>query len=124
MLSWFSRFLIRLRHWEFWPFSILYFPVGFYYTWLAIRRGSLFFFTSSNPSIEFGGMLGEKKSEVYDLIPQKYLPEMRLFKSSQLKEASQYAKQLSYPVIAKPNIGERGNLVEKLNNELDLETYD
>ena len=122
-LSWFSRFLIRLRHWEFWPFNVLYFPVGFYYTWLAIKKGSLFFFTSSNPSIEYGGMLGEKKSDVYDLIPNKYLPEMSFFEPSQLEEASKYAKQLSYPVIVKPNIGERGNLVEKLNNQSDLEAY-
>lgn len=122
-LSPIRKWWIKWSNWEFWPFSLLYFPVGFYYAWLAIKRGSFFFFTASNPSIEFGGMMGEKKSEIYKLIPKKYLPKTKLFSKHEVSEARQFALKLGYPVIAKPDIGERGNWVEKIQSEEDLNKY-
>lgn len=122
-LSPLRKWWIKWSNWEFWPFAVLYFPVWFYYAWLAIKRGSLFFFTASNPSIEFGGMMGEKKSEIYPLIPQKYLPKTKLFDKKQAQEAILFAKQIGFPVIAKPDIGERGTWVEKLSDEMSLIKY-
>ncbi len=117
------QFWIKWTHWEFWPFSILYIPVGFYYTWLSLKRGSFFFFTSANPSIEFGGMLGEKKSDIYPLIPELFLPKTKLFQENEREEALQFANELGYPVIAKPDIGERGTWVEKIADQQSLEKY-
>lgn len=114
---------IRWTKWEFWPFSLLYFPVGFYYTWLSIKRGSFFFFTSANPSIEFGGMLGEKKSEIYDMMPPAFIPKTKLFQNHELESAAHFAESLGYPVILKPDIGERGILVEKINDRKALKQY-
>lgn len=114
---------IRLTQWEFWPFSVLYFPVHFYYLWLSIRTRSFFFFTSSNPGIEFGGMLGERKSDIYRLIPQKYLPKYLLVQPGDLESAVAFAEATGYPVITKPDVGERGRLVEKVNSREALEEY-
>lgn len=113
----------RLTHWEFWPFAVLYFPVNFYYIWLSIRCRSFFFFTASNPSIDFGGMLGERKSDIFELIPPEYLPEYKLIEQDDLNAALTFAQQIGYPVIAKPDVGERGRLVEKINTPEDLENY-
>lgn len=118
-----KKLLIRLQNWEYWPFSILYFPVFFYYGWLSLKERSLFFFTSSNPSIEFGGMMGEKKSEIFKLIPEDYLPTTFLVKVGDLANALMASVKLGFPLIAKPNIGERGTWVQKLVDKESLKRY-
>lgn len=123
MLSRARLFWVKITHWEFWPFSVLYFPVYFVYTWLAIRCRSFFFFTAANPTIEFGGMLGERKSEIFELIPNQYIPKYSLILPKDIASAQGFVAKHGYPVIAKPDIGERGNLVEKLTNDHELETY-
>lgn len=122
-LSTIKKWWIRWSNWEFWPFSLLYFPVGFYYAWLALKYRSFFFFTAANPSIEFGGMMGEKKSDIYKIIPGKFLPQTRLFQKNKTDEALDFAQKTGYPIIAKPDIGERGIFVEKLKDPSSLETY-
>ncbi len=123
MISRTSRFFHRITNWEFWPFLVFYFPVFFYFGWLALRCRSFFFFTASNPTIDFGGMLGESKSEILELIPKEYLPKFSLIKSTEFELAKNLAGQIGYPVIAKPDIGERGNLVEVIHSESDLKKY-
>lgn len=120
--SW-KSFWFKIFNWEFWPFSILYFPVNFYFVWLAIRCRSFFFFTASNPTIDFGGMLGESKSSIFKLIPQEYLPDYVFIQPHDLTGALAFAEKIGYPLICKPDIGERGKLVEKINGQHDLEQY-
>ena len=123
---WRSNFLIKLRSWEYWPFGIVYAPVFVYWVWLSLKAKSLFFFSASNPSIENGGMLGESKMKIFHLIPEHLKPVTLPFGKDasirSIQEEMSRAK-LSYPVIAKPDIGERGWLVRKLNNETDLKNY-
>ena len=107
-VSRFGKFVTKLKNWEYWSFSLLYFPVFFYYGWLAIRARSIFFFTASNPSIDFGGMFGEKKSEIFDIMPKKYLPITKLIQQGDLKHAVLEGRGVGYPLIAKPDVGERG----------------
>ncbi len=122
-LSPIKKWWIKWSNWEFWPFSFLYFPVVFYFIWLAIKRRSFFFFTAANPSIEFGGMMGEKKSEIFKIIPQQYVPLTKLFQPNEAKTAIAFTQKTGYPVIAKPNIGERGRWVEKIVDQSALEKY-
>lgn len=122
-VSRFQRFWVRLTQWEYWSFDRLYFPVKVYFTWLAIKNRSFFFFTSANPTIDFGGMLGESKSEIFKLIPQKYYPKTELFQANDLVNSLAFSKRIGFPVIAKPDVGERGKLVEKINNEKELSHY-
>ncbi|MDW3197315.1 MAG: hypothetical protein R8G66_33365 [Cytophagales bacterium] len=125
-VSRFAQWWTRFTNFEFWSFNVFYFPVKIYYAFLALRSRSLFFFTASNPSIEFGGMLGEKKSEIFDLIPDEYMPVTRLFTSDvSTEEVMTYLQQskLSFPIIAKPDVGERGWMVSKLNSEEELSKY-
>lgn len=118
-----KKLLIRLKNWEYWPFSVLYFPVFFYYGWLALKHRSLFFFTASNPGIEFGGMFGEKKSDIFKLIPEEYLPKTQLIEKGDIERGSFLAEQIGFPLIAKPDIGERGICVSKIEDQQQLKNY-
>ncbi|MEO9868961.1 hypothetical protein [Ekhidna sp.] len=117
------KFLIRIKNWEYWPFSVLYFPVFFYYGWLALKHRSFFFFTASNPHIDFGGMFGEKKSDIFELIPKNFIPKTKLIQKRDVDRASLTAEEIGFPIIAKPDIGERGIWVKKIENQLELQDY-
>ena len=120
------KWWIKLTNFEFWPFDIFYFPVKVYYAFLALRSRSFFFFTASNPTIEFGGLLGEKKSEVFDLIPEQYIPKTRLFQpESKVTEINEFMRKenISFPIILKPDVGERGWMVRKIKHEKDIDEY-
>lgn len=123
MRSTWSTWMHQLRNWEFWPFSVVYFPINFYYGWLVLKTRSLFFFTAANPSIDFGGMLGESKKEIFEMIPNGYLPKFQRFSNQEIKAALEYAHQIGYPLIAKPDIGERGKWVEKITDDQSLMAY-
>ena len=122
----YSPFYIKLTHWEYWPFHIVYSPIYFYWLWLSIKAKSFFFFSTANPSIENAGFLMEKKKDIYDLIPKAFYPKTTLInKSTDTKNLLQLfiTHNYTYPVIAKPNIGERGIGVAKLANEEALIQY-
>ncbi len=122
-MSIFNRWMTKTFQWEFWPFWVFYFPVYFYFIWLAIRARSFFFFTASNPTIEFGGMIGEKKSNIFNLIPKKYYPKTLLCENLPEKEVISAGDRFTYPLIAKPDIGERGNGVEMIRDVEELVRY-
>lgn len=116
----------KLTRWEFWPFSVFYFPVIFYWSWLVIKTRSFFFFTASNPGIEFGGMLGESKNKIYQNINPEYIP--KTFKLKPGLNCTEFIARLKtegldFPFILKPDIGERGWMVELIKNEKDLIKY-
>jgi hypothetical protein len=68
----------------------------------------------------------ESKKEVYDLIPFEYYPATLFFKATvSLQDILALIKQrnLKYPVIGKPDIGMKGMMVKKLENEKELLSY-
>jgi hypothetical protein len=121
-----STFFIKLRHWEFWPFGIVQAPFFIYWFWLSIKARSFFFFSASNPSIFSGGMMGESKFEVLDLVPQSHRPKAVLIKlPSTLHELKSKMNNagLLYPAIFKPDLGERGWMVRKIHNDEEAQQY-
>lgn len=124
--AWTRRFLIRLRHWEYWPFEVVYIPVVIYYLYLSAKARSLFFFSAANPVMESGGMLGESKIEIMDLIDDAYKPKTLFFRYCAPAEQIINRMVLAgfwFPIIAKPNQGERGWRVEKVSSEDELTAY-
>ena len=68
----------------------------------------------------------ESKKQIYDLIPWQYYPETISVRAGSAIEqiASEIkARNLDYPLVAKPDIGMKGLSVKKLSNEKDLEDY-
>lgn len=122
-VSFIRRVSVQVFNWEYWPFSVLYFPVFFYFAWLALRAKSVFFFTASNPSIDFGGMFGEKKSDIFSIIPDKYYPKTKLIACGEVEAAMKAANTIGYPIIAKPDVGERGIWVKKIDGDAEMHSY-
>jgi len=110
-------FFIKLFHWEYWPFSVVYGPILFYWLWLCLKAKSFFFFNASNPTIKNGGFLLESKKEIYDIIPSRFYPPTLFFKTGigySILENELKNSALQFPLIGKPDIGGKGRGVKKL----------
>ena len=121
-----SNFIVRLKSWEYWPFGIIHFPVIIYFLWLALKARSLLFFSASNPGIVMGGMFGESKYDVLKKVDPRYTP-MSVLVDACLSHNEIVRKMessgLRFPVIFKPDLGERGFMVQRINNKVDVENY-
>ncbi len=120
------NFWTRLTHWEYWPFEVVYFPILLYWFWLSLRSRSFFFFSAANPAIETGGMIGESKYRILQKIDKQYRPEMLLVRSptgSDVVLQQMRDSNITFPIIAKPDIGERGWKVEKIQDAKQLHAY-
>jgi hypothetical protein len=120
------RIYIKAFSWEYWPMWIVYMPVGIYYLYLAIKARSFYFFSASNPGIESGGMFFESKWKIFELMPKEYFPNTILVNEDDAIEAitlKMESAEIKFPVIAKPDRGERGWCVRKLNSVEELIDY-
>lgn len=119
-----KTFRIKLSHWEYWPFHIVYTPAYFYWLWLSVKARSFFFFNAANPGIENGGWLMEKKSDIYPLLPKGSYPDTLLCRPAESGLHQRLRSfGLDYPLIAKPDIGLRGVGVQLLKTPADLSAY-
>ncbi|HHB79414.1 MAG TPA: hypothetical protein ENK85_09310 [Saprospiraceae bacterium] len=117
---------VRWTQWEYWPMAAFYIPVFPYYLYLSVRAGHPFFYVAANPSIKSGGSGFESKYDTIKMLPQKWAPKTILApKGSDFKviQNALRQKEIDFPVIAKPDIGFRGLLVEKVNNPAQLKAH-
>ncbi|MEA5257474.1 hypothetical protein VB264_06755 [Arcicella aquatica] len=118
--------LIKLTNFEYWTWWMFYIPLLPYWLYQATRTRSLTFFTNADPCIDYGGFFGESKIEILNQIPAKFLPTyFFVSKGTPLTSIQQQliANQLEFPIICKPNVGERGSQVEKIADVISLEKY-
>lgn len=94
---------------------------------MAKHQGQIILlFSASNPGILYGGFLMESKKAIYDILPAGYYPKTLLFKAGtdcatvmhQIKQ-----QQFRYPLIGKPDIGAKGEGVQKLMNDEEVSVY-
>jgi len=118
-------FFIRLTQFEYWPVWILFFPSFIYGLYLAFRSRSLTYFSAANPAIDLGGFFGESKSGILNKLDSKYLPKSTHFAAASTLQVVSWMQSefVEYPVICKPDKGERGYNVKKINNDLELNEY-
>lgn len=109
----------RFWRFEYWPFWAFYTPVWLAWPFLAIKGRSLVFFTASNPFIPLGGCVEESKSAILSQLPQSYLPQWKLLRTIQDCEELTF----SWPLVAKPDVGERGDHVAIVSTLSDLKNY-
>src|SRR4051794_22938569 len=122
------RFLGRVRRitrWEFWPPWAAYIPLLPYLLYLAWKHRSLTLFTCANPGITSGGFVGECKTRILLMLPD--VPAFTVISSSlpvsaRLDAANSLLalQDCSYPVVLKPDIGERGRGVTIIRDEGEL----
>lgn len=120
------KVLARVLDWQHWPFYLFYFPISYAWLFYFIRSRSLWFYTASNPTIKFGGFEGEGKSEMYHQLPGHLLPKSLFILPSQpVEEVLELVRQhaFHYPFIVKPDVGMKGILFRKIDNEQQLRKY-
>jgi membrane protein DedA with SNARE-associated domain len=114
----------RKTRWEFWPVWAAYLPLLPYLLYLAVRYRSLTLFTAANPGIPSGGLMGESKSAIlaqlsavapWTLVRAAWAVEERI--------AAGLAFASEFPVVLKPDVGERGRGVAIVRNGWELEAY-
>jgi membrane protein DedA with SNARE-associated domain len=124
MIGW----IRRKTRWEFWPPWLAYIPVVPYVLYLGIRHRSFTLFTAANPGIPSGGFVGESKAAILsslDLVPDFLLLSGDLPTDARIALANEFmiARKLSYPIVLKPDVGERGTGVSIARNDDELRSY-
>ena len=121
-----KQLIYRITNWEAWPFKLLYTPISIFWVWYIIRSRAVWFFTPSNPKLTFGGMEGEPKKEMYDLLPIELYPTtFNVLPGEDFALIRQRLQelQINYPFIVKPEVGGQGILLRKIESEAALKHY-
>jgi membrane protein DedA with SNARE-associated domain len=122
----------RWTRWEFWPAWLFYMPVFINYLWLAIRHRGFTLPTAANPGIFSGGIVGESKiamlRELYGT-SSEFTAEAHLIEGDSVEERRSAwqrlftAHDIAYPLILKPDVGQRGVGVKLIRNEQQAHEY-
>ena len=119
---------------EFMPSWFFYAPVVVQSLLLGLRHGDVCLPLIANPSIKLSGMVGESKTDILNLagpVAKQWIePFITLTKnqetvSIQLQDALQAmdSAELSFPIVAKPDLGCRGVGVKLLKSKAQLHDY-
>ncbi len=120
-----SLFVRRVSQWEFWPAGLFYLPVAGYYAWLGVRYRSFTLPSAANPAIPTGGLVGESKCAIIDLLRAG---NSDLVADAYLIGSDSWAKRvnallrilgehdISLPFVLKPDFGQRGNGVRVIRS--------
>ena len=113
-------------HWETWHYLAKYIPIAPWWLWYCARAGSMWFFTPSNPTIQFGGFEGETKKEMYEQLPPGSFPRtIYIDHNIPFEEADRQIRDagFNYPFGVKPDEGMMGFMFRKMYNDADIEQY-
>ncbi len=121
-----AHYLHRFTHYEYWSYWFFYSPVIIYVFFKSLKHRNFLLLTATNPMIKHSGALLESKKEINSFIPSLHFPKTIYFsKSDSLEVIIEKLKSYSmnYPIIAKPDIGERGDNIRIIQSEPDLKYY-
>lgn len=117
---WYYRWL----RYEYWPFTLFYFPTLLFWIYYSLRSRSFVYISAVNPSIYLGGFFGESKKEILDLIDDRWkATTIRIEHDTDPEKLKSHLEIFSFPLIAKPDIGERGTNVRKIHSLQELKEY-
>lgn len=118
------------------PPAIFYVPLGIQWTWLGLKFRGMSLPALANPKIENGGLWGESKSAYLRMAgsdQKEWFADFTTFRRSSKSGAllsdqrsaheAVVAAGLSFPLVAKPDIGWRGFGVQLVANEAELDRY-
>lgn len=122
-----------LRH-EYWNPYVLYAPLAPWIAYLAIRHRGLMTFTCANPAIEAGGgLIGESKHRIATALrpagaaalPTQLIPPGPVERRLERLRGAMGPEGVApgYPVILKPDAGQRGFAVRLVRSEAGAEAY-
>lgn len=120
---------------EFWPPWLFYIPVAVYYAVLAIRHRGLMLPMNANPSIYSSGVARESKSQILSLVSREHADRVApwiAFDRPQGPIGEAFlddvdrrlrAAGVAWPLVAKPDIGQRGAGVRPVKSRRELRLY-
>lgn len=120
------------RRWEFWPAWVFYFPLLIRILGWMIRFRSVSIPCNANPGMYLGGLVGESKYDILRIL-QTAQPEFTAtthrIESGTMEErcralANYMAEAgLAYPIVLKPDVGQRGAGFKRVLSAGDAEQY-
>jgi membrane protein DedA with SNARE-associated domain len=125
----------RMTRWEFWPPWAFYPPVVCYVAWLGLKHRGLTLFTCANPAIPGGGFVGESKMEILRGLAASPASRERVARAGLIPASTEAAARvqsarafmaahgLTFPVVLKPDVGQRGAGVAVVRSGAQLEEY-
>lgn len=119
----------RMVCWEFWPSWIVYLPLVPWITWLAFRYKGVATCTACNPCIPLGGLVGESKSAILAKLPQNFTVDTALIPEGSVEHRLAVLRTIlskkgwSWPIILKPDVGERGAGVRMVSSAAEAAVY-
>ncbi|MFD1315777.1 D-alanine--D-alanine ligase [Namhaeicola litoreus] len=121
-----KTFFIKTTQWEYWPSYLYYLPLFPFFLKKTIAAKSLVYFSATNPGIFYSGNGTESKYQTLMLLPKEYRPKSIFIKKNEnldkvLIECK--AENINFPCILKPDIGFRGYMVKKIENEKMFKNY-
>ncbi len=120
----FKQLRTRWVNWEYWPSTLIYLPLTPYLVYLMARYRSVFFFSTANPGIEYGGFTMESKWRIQETLQHVHFPKTTLIqKQSDITNVLSGITAFQFPLIAKPDIGGKGRGVIVVRNEDELTWY-
>jgi membrane protein DedA with SNARE-associated domain len=121
---------------EFWPAAVFYFPIAVQYLYLSIRYWGITLPTVANPGMERGAFIGESKSKILDTVPnsvKQWFPLHIGFQkpndliseegAAEMALEAMDAAGIELPIVAKPDIGQKGFGVRPIRDKAQLIAY-
>jgi membrane protein DedA with SNARE-associated domain len=121
--------LMRWTRWEFWPMWLFYAPPVLWVAWLSLRHRGFGTVTAANPGIEDGGTVGESKAEILAKLPRDWtipfalIPTGCAAQRAAALERTRATRSWAYPLILKPDVGQRGAGVKLVKKADEVEAY-
>lgn len=121
--------IARVWRWEFWPTWLFYLPVLPWIGWLMVRHRSLTVWTEANPGIPQGGVVGESKFDILSNLPRESIIPSALLKPGDKHDRLERFVAIprengwTFPLILKPDVGQRGAGVKLARSMADVAEY-
>ena len=115
--------LKRILTWHRLPFWFFHLPTVPYHVYLALRNLDPFYFGSANPIMARGDFGGVGKWDLLSSLAPEALPATLVAPpGTSVEEVARWmtTHRLAYPLISKPNQGERGSDVRRIHSDDDL----
>lgn len=116
------------RH-EFWSPWVFYAPLVPWVAYLTLRYGRFETLTAVNPAMPHSGFVGESKHEILASLPEAWVVPSALIDTGALDarlerlEGVMAERGWSWPLVLKPNEGQRGFAVRKIDDRAEAREY-